>query len=63
MKDWIMQGIRVLDLRRFGPTLRSFMLMGAVAPLAVSCTVVQPAWDDAFFLDRAACFNRTFYSF
>ncbi len=37
------------------------MLMAAVAPLAVSRVRISPAWDDAFFLDRAVCLNRSIY--
>jgi hypothetical protein len=35
--------------------------MGAVAPLAVSRVRIAPTWDDAFFLDRAVCLNRSVY--
>jgi hypothetical protein len=43
------------------PILRCVMLMAAVAPLAVTTAVSQPEWDDASYLQLAACVNRSFY--
>lgn len=36
--------------------------MAAMVPLAVTLSTSQPAWDDAWFLDRAVCFNRTVFA-
>lgn len=48
---------------KLDPSLRCLMLMAAIAPLAVTRTVSRPRWDDASYLHRAACFNRSFYDF
>jgi hypothetical protein len=39
------------------------MLMAAVAPLAVTQNVIQLDHDDSWYLNRAICFNRSFYDF
>src|SRR5271154_6821612 len=50
-------------LRVFDPIIRCAVLMAAVAPLAVTKTISQPRWDDASYLEVAACVNRSFYDF
>jgi hypothetical protein len=49
--------------RVFDPFIRGAMLMAAVAPLAVTTSVSQLRWDDAWYFRLAVCVNRSFYDF
>lgn len=52
----------IARLSRFDLPVRSLLLMAAIAPLAVSRTVIAPRWDDAYFLERAVCVNRAVFN-
>lgn len=48
-------------LQRLDPTIRALVLMAAVAPLAVTLSVIAPMWDDAHFLERATCVSQAVF--